>query len=106
MLGDKCVTLRFYVSIRSLYVSIRSLYVSIRSPYVTVILRDRNFYVDVTHATWEIRDAKILRVYKTTLRVCKTSILDCNFYVDQTQASWEMSDSKIWHVYKITVRVC
>ena len=50
------------------------LYLSIRSVYVTII-----FLMDVTHTRWEIRDSKILLVYKIAVR-------DCNFYLNVTEA--------------------
>ena len=59
-----------------------------------ITVRDFNFYVDVTEAKWEIRDFKLLRFYKTTVRVR-------NFYVDVKQASCEIRTSKILRVYKI-----
>ena len=74
--------------------------------YVTKIFRAykinvrvSNFYVDVTHTSWEICDYKIVHVYKIDVR-------DCNFYVDVTNASWEIRDSKMLRVYKIAVRDC
>ena len=34
-----------------------------------IAVRDCNFYVDVTEAKWEMRDFKLLRVYKATVRL-------------------------------------
>ena len=42
-----------------------SFYVSVRPP-----LRNSNFYGDVTQASSDIRDLKLIRVYNTTACVC------------------------------------
>ena len=58
--------------------------------------------MDVTQAGYEMPDSKIVRVYRIReskiLRVSKTTVRVCNFYVDASQTISEMRNSMILRI--------
>ena len=90
-------------------------------PVYKIAVRDCNFYLNVTEAKWEIRNSKILRVYKIRyskflrvykkqdfkifcdsqiLLVYKIAVHDCNVYVDVTVAKWEVYKFKLFAYFE------
>ena len=65
--------------------------------------------MDVTLASSELRDSKILRVNKicepNSLRVYNIAVRDCNFYLDVTGAKWETRDCNLLRVCNFYVDV-
>ena len=58
-------------------------------------MRVCNFYVDVTHASWEIRDSKMLPVYKIAVRNCNFRVADFGLAFYRVRKSDGLPDSLV-----------